>query len=140
MTSTKDLLNRGNNLFPIALVAVFALGDFPGAFTEGFPRGGLDEVAIPLVAMGGIAWYWRNRYNRSLMPAAIIGVAIAFKILAVFIEDKDDQGDDFGAAIVYGLALISWAVIYYRTKLAASSQVAVQERPATPEQRPAPVQ
>lgn len=140
MTSTKDLLNRGNNLFPIALVAVFALGDFPGAFTEGFPRGGLDEVAIPLVAIGGIAWYWRNRYTRSLMPAAIIAAAIAFKILAVFIEDRDDQGDDFGAAIVHGLALISWAVIYYRTKLPASTEPALQDRPATAETRPATVQ
>lgn len=66
------------------------------------------------MALAGIVWYWRNRYNRSLMPAAIIAAAIAFKILAVVIEDKDDQGDDFGAAIVYGLTLITWAVIYYR--------------------------
>lgn len=138
MISTKDLLNRGNNLFPIALVAVFALGDFPGAFTEGFPRGGLDEVAIPLVAVAGIAWYWRNRYSRSLVPAAIIVGAIAFKILAVFIEDKDDQGDDFGAAIVYGLSLITWLVIYYRTRIEASVQATLQGHPA-PEKQPAGV-
>lgn len=130
MASTKDLLNRGNNLFPIALVAVFALGDFPGAFTEGFPRGGLDEVAIPLVALAGIAWYWRNRYQRSLMPLAFLAGAIAFKVLAVFIEDKDDQGDDFGAAIVYGLTMITWGVIYYRTKLAASTQHVLQGQQA----------
>lgn len=138
MISTKDLLNRGNNLFPIALVAVFALGDFPGAFTEGFPRGGLDEVAIPLVAVAGIAWYWRNRYSRSLVPAAIIAGAIAFKILAVFIEDKDDQGDDFGAAIVYGLSLITWLVIYYRTRIEASVKGTLQGHPA-PEKQPAGV-
>ena len=139
MASTKDLLNRGNNLFPIALVAVFALGDLPGAFTEGFPRGGLDEVAIPIVALAGIAWYRSNRYQRSRIPAAIIAAAIAFKILAVVIEDKDDQGDDFGAAIVYGLALISWAVIYYRTKLAASAQPALQGTHSTAEKQPAAV-
>jgi hypothetical protein len=138
MLSTKDLVNRGNNLFPIALVAVLALGDFPGAFAEGFPRGGLDEVAIPLVAVAGIAWYWRNRYSRSLVPAAIIAGAIAFKVLAVFIEDKDDQGDDFGAAIVYGLTLITWSIIYYRTKVAASAQAALQGH-ATPEKQPVAV-
>ena len=136
MLSTKDLLNRGNNLFPIALVAVFALGDLPGAFTEGFPRGGLDEVAIPLVAVGGIAWFWKNRYSRSLVPAAIVAAAIALKVLAVFIEDKDDVGDDFGAAIVYGLALITWAVIYYRTRIAASAQAALEGHP-TPEKQAA---
>lgn len=139
MVSTKDLLNRGNNLFPIALVAVFALGDFPGAFAEGFPRGGLDEVGIPVVALAGIVWYWRNRYNRSLIPAAVIVAAIAFKILAVFIEDKDDQGDDFGAAIVYGLALITWAVIYYRTKLAAVSQPVLPASHTSSEKQPAAV-
>lgn len=132
------LLNRGNNLFPIALVAVFALGDLPGAFTEGFPRGGLDEVAIPLVALAGIAWYWRNRYERSLVPAMIIGAAIAFKVVAIFIEDKDDAGDDFGAAIVYGLTLISWAVIYFRTKQAASSASSESAR-ATVDKQPAAV-
>lgn len=136
MLSTKDLLNRGNNLFPIALVAVFALGDLPGAFTEGFPRGGLDEVAIPLVALAGIAWYWKNRYSRSLMPAAIIAAAIAFKVVAVFIEDKDDQGDDFGAAIVYGLTLISWAVIYYRTRISASAETVLPGH-STQEKQPA---
>lgn len=138
MLSTKDLLNRGNNLFPIALVAVFALGDFPGAFTEGFPRGGLDEVVIPVVALGGVAWYWKNRYSRSLVPAAIIGAAIAFKVLAVFIEDKDDVGDDFGAAIVYGLALITWAVIYYRTRIPAAAEAALHGHSA-PEKQPAGV-
>lgn len=138
MASTNDLLNRGNNLFPIALVAVLAFGDFPGAFTEGFPRGGLDEVAIPVVALAGIVWYWRNRYNRSLLPAAILVAAIAFKILAVVIEDKDDQGDDFGAAIVYGLTLVTWAVIYYRTKVAASVQTVLQGH-ATSEKQTAAV-
>lgn len=134
MASMKDLLNRGNNLFPIALVTLLALGDFGGAFTEGFPRGGLDEVAIPVVALAGIAWYWRNRYTRSLVPAAIIAGALAFKILAVLIEDKDDQGDDFGAAIVYILSLITWLVIYYRTRFAGEratrGQPALEEQPA----------
>lgn len=134
MLSIRDLTNRGNNLFPIGLVAVFALGDFPGAFTEGFPRGGLDEVAIPVVALAGIVWYWRKRYSRSLVPAAVIAAAIAFKILAVFIEDKDDQGDDFGAAIVYGLSLITWLVIYYRTRSAASVQSALQGHPTAEKQ------
>jgi hypothetical protein len=122
----------------IALVAVFALGDFPGAFTEGFWRGALDEVAIPLVTLAGIAWYWKNRYSRSLMPAAIIAAAIAFKVVAVFIEDKDDVGDDFGAAIVYGLSLIIWTVIYYRTRTSASADAALPAR-STPEKQPAVV-
>lgn len=130
MASAKELLNRGNNLFLIGLLAVLALGDLPGAFTEGFPRGGLDEVTITVIAAGGVAWYWRNRYRPSLIPLAFIAGAIAFKVVAVVIEDKDDQGDDFGAAIVFVLATITWLVIYYRTKLAASHQPALQGRQA----------
>jgi hypothetical protein len=106
--------------------------------SEGLWRGALDEVAIPLVALAGIAWYWRSRYSRSLMPAAIIAAAIAFKAVAVFIEDKDDVGDDFGAAIVYGLSLITWAVISYRTRTSASAEAGLPAH-STPEKQPAVV-
>lgn len=92
-----------------------------------------------VVALAGVVWYWRNRYNRSLIPAATIAGAIVFKILAVVIEDKDDQGDDFGAATVYGLSLITWAVIYFRTKLAASTQSVLQSPQPAVEKQPAAV-
>ena len=137
-TQTRDLLNRGNNLFPIALVGILALSDFPGAFAEGFPRGGLDEVAIPVVAIAGIAWYWRNRYSRSLVPAAIVIAALVLKVIAVLIEDQDDQGDDFGAGIVYAVTLITWAVIYFRTKMAPAGDAGLPGRPA-PDKQPAGV-
>lgn len=132
MPEPKELLNRGNNLFAVALVAAIALGGASEIFFEGNVRGGLDEVAILLVAAGGVLWYRRNRYHQSLIPAAILGGPFIFKVIAILIEDADDKGDDYGAVATLLIALIIWAVIYYRSRSAAEP-LADRNRPTLEE-------
>ena len=119
MPSPRELLNRGNNLFAVGLVAAIALGGASEIFFEGTVRGGLDEIAILLIAAGGVLWYRSNRYHQSLIPAAIMGGPFIFKVIAILIEDADDKGDDYGAVATLLIALIIWAVIYYRSRSAA---------------------
>ena len=132
MLSPKELLNRGNNLFAIALVAALALGGASEIFFEGTARGALDEVAILLIAAGGVLWYRSNRYHQSLIPAAILGGPFIFKVIAILIEDADDKGDDYGAVATLLIALIIWTVIYFRSRSAAEP-LADRNRPALEE-------
>lgn len=121
MPTSQELVNRGNNLFPIALVAVIAAGSIPEIPGEGFPRGALDEIVMVLLGALGIAWYWRRRYTRSLVPAMVVGGVVVMKIVALLIEDADDRGDDIGIGIVMVLTLITWSVIYLRSRTAATA-------------------
>lgn len=42
------------------------------------------------------------------------------KVVALLIEDADDRGDDIGIGIVMALAIVTWLVIYIRTRTATS--------------------
>lgn len=120
MPTSQELVNRGNNLFPIGLVAVVAAGGIPEIPGEGFPRGALDELVMVVLGAIGVAWYMRSRYARSVIPALLAGGVLIMKVVALLIEDADDRGDDIGIAIVMALAIVTWAVIYFRTKTTAS--------------------
>ncbi|HEV2218612.1 MAG TPA: hypothetical protein VGV88_13705 [Candidatus Dormibacteraeota bacterium] len=116
MPTSQELINRGNNLFPIGLVAVVAAGGIPEIRNEGFPRGALDELVMLVLGAVAVVWYLRSRYARSVIPALIAGGVLIMKIVALLIEDADDRGDDIGIGIVMALAIVTWAVIYFRTK------------------------
>ena len=116
MPTTQELVNRGNNLFPIALVAVVAAGSIPEIPGEGFPRGALDELVMVVLGSLGVVWYLRSRYTRSVIPALLAGGVLIMKVVALLIEDADDRGDDIGIGIVMALAIVTWVVIYVRTK------------------------
>ena len=75
-----------------------------------------------MVVLGaiGVAWYLRSRYARSVIPALLAGGVLIMKVVALLIEDADDRGDDIGIAIVMALAIVTWAVIYFRTETTAS--------------------
>jgi hypothetical protein len=118
--TAQELVNRGNNLFPIALVAVIAAGSIPEIPGEGFPRGALDELVMVLLGAVGVVWYLRSRYTRSVIPALLAGGVLIMKVVAILIEDADDRGDDIGIAIVMALAIVTWVVIYVRTRNSTS--------------------
>jgi hypothetical protein len=116
MPTTQELVNRGNNLFPIGLVAVIAAGSIPEIPGEGFPRGALDESVMVALAAIGVVWYLRSRFTRSMIPALLMGGVLIMKVVALLIEDADDRGDDIGIGIVMALAIVTWVVIFLRTR------------------------
>ena len=119
MPTAQDLLNRGNNLFPIVIVGAIALGGAPEIPGEGIPRGALDEALIIVIAAAGLVWYLRRSYTRSIVPGLILVGVLLMKVLALAIEDADDKGDDIGIGIVMVITIVIWAVIYFRSKSAA---------------------
>jgi hypothetical protein len=121
MPSPKDIVNSGNNLFAVAIVAAVALVGAPEVFTEGGVRGGLDDVAILAVATAGGLWYWRHRRAGSLVPLAVLGLSLIAKASAILIEDVDDRGDDFSVMAIIVVALLIWSAIYVRSRRATAA-------------------
>ena len=117
-------INRGNNLLPVAVLAAIAIANLPEFPHEGKLNGWLDEAAIALIAVAAVVWYQRNSRRRSLIPILALAGALGFKILALFIEDKDDIGDDIGQASLFIALLVIAGVILYRTR-------SVADRPET---------
>ena len=121
MPTAQELVNRGNNLFPVALVGVIAAGGIPEIPGEGFPRGALDELVVVVLGAAAVVWYLRRSHTRSVIPGLIIAGVLVMKVAALLIEDADDRGDDIGIGIVMVLSLLTWAIIYVRTRTAATA-------------------
>ena len=109
-------INRGNNLLPVAVLAAIAIANIPEFPHEGKLNGWLDEAAIALIAVAVVVWYQRNSLRRSFIPILALVGALGFKILAIFIEDKDDIGDDIGQASLFIALLVIVGIIHYRSR------------------------
>ena len=118
--NTKEAINRGNNLLGIAYIAVTSVGLIDLVFSENEWLDRADDIAIILIALIGVVWYisGRNRYKRSFVPLAIVGVSFLVKVVALIIEFDDPAaaGDDYGVVIAFLLITIVEAVILYRTR------------------------
>jgi hypothetical protein len=115
-----EAINRGNNLLGIAYIAITSVGLIDLVFSENEWLDRADDIAIIIIALIGVAWYLsgRNRYTRSLVPLAIVGISFLVKAAALIIEFDDPAaaGDDYGIVIAFFLLTIVEAVILYRTR------------------------
>lgn len=128
MPTPQELINRGNNLFLIGFIGVVGLTGIPEGVGEGGVKGAFDEVGLLLAGLAAVAWYSRNRYSRSLVPLAFVGVDVLMKVAALIIEDPDDRGDDVGTLITLIVLLVTWSVVYLRTRTAVTSAAVVGQR------------
>jgi hypothetical protein len=127
LPTPQELINRGNNLFLIGFIAIVGVAGIPLVGREGGVKGGFDEAGIMLVGLAAAAWYARGRYSRSLVPMAFLGADMVLKIVALVIEDPDDKGDDIGSMITFILLVLTWSVVYLRTRPAAKSAEVLSE-------------
>ena len=116
MPNPQQLINRGNNLFLIGFIAVVGLTGIPEGIGEGGVKGAFDEAGLFLAGLAAAAWYLRKRYSRSLVPLAFVGADILMKVAALVIEDPDDRGDDVGTLITLIVLVVTWSVVYLRTR------------------------
>jgi hypothetical protein len=116
LPTSQELINRGNNLFLVGFIGVIAIVGIPEMVGEGSLKGGIDEALIALVGLGAAAWYSRGRYARSLLPLAFIGADLLLKSVALVIEDPDDRGDDVGTLMMLVVLMVTWTVVYLRTR------------------------
>ena len=127
MSTARELISRGNNLFVCGFVGVVGLAALPELSTEGV-KGGLDEGGMVLLGLGAIAWYWSNRFKNTWLALAFPIVLIALKVVALVIEDADDRGDDIGILITAVILVIGWAAIKVRSTERSDIAVATASR------------
>jgi hypothetical protein len=129
LPTPQELINRGNNLFLIGFIGVLGLTGIPEGVGEGGVKGAFDEVGLLLAGLAAAAWYSRSRYARSLVPLAFVGADILIKVVALAIEDPDDRGDDVGTLITLIVLVVTWSVVYLRTRPPVrSAEIAGQPR------------
>lgn len=112
----KELINRGNNLLAVAIVALSAIAFIPDFFVESEWSGKFDELIIILFGIAGVAWYLRgnNRFLKSLIPVWLVTTSFLVKVIGLILEFKDaeDVGDDIGTLILFFAATIFIVYLY----------------------------
>ena len=122
MTLT-DSINRSVNLLGVALIGLSGFAFAPEMLLENDAPDKIDDALMLIIGLAGIWWYRRarNRFARSFVPVLLPILALATKIGAIIVEfdDKDAVGDDFGALILFVLAIgLMWWLYARAPKLA----------------------
>lgn len=117
--SVDEANNRSLNFAVAAFVAALGVGLLTAIPSEDEFTHKLDEIVIPIVVLAFLAWYFmrRNKYSRSLVPLATIGLVLIIKAFALFVlefSDKEDRGDDIGITVVLMAFLVIAAWSYLR--------------------------
>ena len=119
-----DAVNRGYNTFAATLLLVLGLGFAELIFGEPDPLDKIDNIILLVVGVVAVPWYFtgKHRFERSSVPIALGGVALAGQILGIFIEINDPKavGDDFGGLTIYAVTLVALIVLYAVNRRLAS--------------------
>lgn len=105
----------------VAILAALAVANIPEFPHEGKLIGWTDEALLLVIAAIAVAWYQRRRYSRSILPLLFLLGGVAVKVLAIFIEDRDDIGDDIGQASLLAVLAAIFVTIYVRTRSVKSA-------------------
>ncbi|MBU6320926.1 MAG: hypothetical protein KGI78_02135 [Patescibacteria group bacterium] len=121
-----ESVHCGVNLLGVAIVGLSGFAFLPEVFFENDVPDKIDDGVLFLLSLAGIWWYrrGRNRFARSIAPVALVALALATKIGALLVEfdDPSSAGDDFGALILFVLALgLVWRQYRQAPRLAESA-------------------
>ena len=119
-SSSRDLVNRGNNLLAVGLLATIGIGIVTEVFREDELLHKADDAALFVLGIGALVWYFAgtNRFKRSLLPLGLLVAGIAVKAVAAFALEAGDQadvGDDIGVLTVFLVAIVISALAYFRS-------------------------
>jgi peptidoglycan/LPS O-acetylase OafA/YrhL len=119
--TTREALNRGNNLLTIGITSVIGLTLSLHVIFEDDPIDKLDDGVAALVGAGALVWYlWgRNRTKRSWIPFGLLALLWVLQVVTAFVTEAGDQvaaGDDRLLFQVLFLALIFNGIVLFRTR------------------------
>lgn len=118
MTLT-EFVNRSVNLLGVSIVGLSGFAFLPEVLFENDLPDKVDDALLFLIGLAGMWWYRRarNRFARSAAPVVLVALALLTKIGAIAVEfdDAASVGDDFGALILFVLAL---ALVWWQYKKA----------------------
>jgi hypothetical protein len=134
---SRELMNRGNNLLPVGLLATIGIGIVTEVFREDELLHKADDAALFVLGVGALVWYLTgtNRFKRTLAPLALLVAGMVVKGIAAFAleaTDKADVGDDVGVLTVFIVAIVISAVVYFRGGAAESRAMPDSVPAATP--------
>lgn len=114
----KESINRGFNLMATTILVLvgFAFSIVAASPVENDWGDRLDDIGLVLVGLVALLWYvvGRNRYQRSLVPVMLAGLATAVQLLAVLLERDDPAafGDNYlGLALLVPFVVV--AIVQY---------------------------
>ena len=132
MVTVRDALNRGYNLLGVGVIAIGGISffsDLPAELDQ-LPHI-VDETLLAVLTVVVLLWYFtgRRRYSHTILPIVFAFLAVAIKTLGLIIEwgDPADRGDEYGALVLFGRALIVLIWQYV-----ASARLAAQAEAALP--------
>jgi hypothetical protein len=132
MVTVRDAFNRGYNLLGVGVIVIGGLSffsDLPAEIDQ-LPHI-VDEVLLAVLSIIAILWYFigRNRYSHTIVPIVFAVAALAIKVLGFILESSDpaDRGDEYGALVLFGIAVIVLIWQYIASnRLATQAEIDVQ--------------
>ncbi len=102
----RESIDRGFNLM-VTTVLFFggiAFGSVAFSPVENDWGDRLDDIGLPLIGIACLLWYviGRNRFQRSVVPVVLAGLALAVQALAIPLEHDDAGafGDNIGGLVM----------------------------------------
>jgi hypothetical protein len=115
-----NVRNRTNNLIAVSAMSIFGvIALLEAIIGEPDLNDKVDDALFALLALAGLVWYRRgtHRYERSLVPLALLGLGIVNKLYTIFGTEASDpgaRGDDIGFVLILGTAAAVALVSYLR--------------------------
>jgi peptidoglycan/LPS O-acetylase OafA/YrhL len=117
----KESINHGYNLMVTAVLffAGIAFGSIAFSPVENDWADRLDDIGLPLVGIACLIWFLtgRHRYQRSLVPLLLAGLALVVQIVAIPLERDDPAafGDNIGGLIML-VPFFVFVLVYYLSR------------------------
>src|SRR6516225_1672722 len=135
MMTLRESINRGFNLM---VTTVLFFGGLAFGFVALSPVENdwgdrLDDIGLLVVGIACLVWYviGRNRFQRSIVPVVLAGLALVVQVLAILLERDDPAafGDNFGGLVMLIPFFIFVLVQFILTRRA---HLSAEERAASP--------
>lgn len=111
-------LNRGYNLMICAFLFASGLAFGSVVINEADLTDKVDDAWLLVTGVMALVWYLtgENRFKRSIVPIAIVVLAVIGQIVGILLEfsDKNAFGDNIGGAIIFTQVLVLAIYQYLR--------------------------